>query len=177
MGTNYYMIDPNRRWGLFFDALGIEKEEDRGVLKDFLLDRSACADALPPRLDFHSGDWKTHIGKSSVGWCFSVCIHPEFGIHTWEDWICRLSEPGVFIEDEDGGIHSLKDFRKVVEERSFPRPHGERGNPRRARGLGGQSRGPYEIDGPNNLSRHRIDGQFCVGHGSGTWDLIQGTFS
>jgi hypothetical protein len=36
--------------------------------------------------------------------------------------------------------------------------------------------GGYE-EGPNGLIRHLIDGRFCVGHGEGTWDLINGEFS
>lgn len=31
--------------------------------------------------------------------------------------------------------------------------------------------------GPNNLLRHKIDGQFCIGHGEGTWDYCIGDFS
>jgi hypothetical protein len=30
--------------------------------------------------------------------------------------------------------------------------------------------------GPNNLLRHQI-GEGCIGHGAGTWDLIEGGFS
>jgi hypothetical protein len=30
--------------------------------------------------------------------------------------------------------------------------------------------------GPNGLLRHRVDMIHCVGHGDGTWDLVQGEF-
>ena len=30
-----------------------------------------------------------HIGKSSFGWHFGLCIYPELGINTFEDW-CKL---------------------------------------------------------------------------------------
>lgn len=45
-----------------------------------------------------------HIGKSSMGWHFSLCIYPEFGINDLDDWE-RLFDK-YEIEDEYGDIIS-----------------------------------------------------------------------
>lgn len=41
-----------------------------------------------------------HIGKSSVGWCFTLRIDPERGITDLDDWIAKWSAPDVYIQDE-----------------------------------------------------------------------------
>ena len=108
-----------------------------------------------------------HIGKSSSGWCFAVHIHPEIGIKTWGDWKECLKEGGE-IRDEYGEDVTFEEMVATVEERYWVPPY-ER------------SQHFYEVNhaepGPNNLMRHKIDGRFCVGHGGGTWDLMEGKFS
>ena len=42
-----------------------------------------------------------HIGKSSFGWHFSLCIYPELGINNLDDWIRLWSSPDVVISDEE----------------------------------------------------------------------------
>ena len=43
-----------------------------------------------------------HIGKSSMGWCFSLHVIPEEGINTLEDWTMRWSKTGTIIKNEYG---------------------------------------------------------------------------
>lgn len=91
---------------------------------------------------------RTHVGKSSAGWCFS--LHVTENIRSLDEWIsCLLwaKNTGGKIVDEYGKEHSLSEFLIVVIQRS-----------------------------PDSL-RHDIDGRHCVGHGPGRWDLLEGEFS
>lgn len=49
-----------------------------------------------------------HIGKSSMGWHFNLCIYPELGIHDLSDW--ELLFNTYEIEDEYGDIISTEDM-------------------------------------------------------------------
>ncbi len=110
-----------------------------------------------------------HIGKSSLGWCFSLHVVPEMGINTFEDWIRMFIEPDRIIINE---YHEVVPFDRMMgvitarsrkepctwDQESLDRNHAE--------------------PGPNNLVRHRIDPENgCVGHGEGTYDYITGDFS
>ena len=110
-----------------------------------------------------------HIGKSSVGWCFSLHIVPRLGINTIEDWIRMFIEPDRIIIDE---------YREIV---PFDRMMGII----TARGRADPCNWTQEmLDrnfaelGPNNLVRHSINSASgCVGHGEGSYDYISGEFS
>lgn len=41
-----------------------------------------------------------HIGKSSAGWHFGLCIYPELGINNLEDWKREFNNPENEIIDE-----------------------------------------------------------------------------
>lgn len=41
-----------------------------------------------------------HIGKSSCGWHFALCIYPELGINNLEDWKREFNNPDNTIIDE-----------------------------------------------------------------------------
>lgn len=121
---------------------------------------------------FHCGkeeESPIHLGKSSVGWCFSLHVSPENGISCWED-IQQLIEDKLCeewcIKNEYGDQISLVDFIKTVTKRSGNRPW-----------EGDALLINHAIQGPNNLARHVIDGWHCIGHGEGTYDYIIGEFS
>lgn len=107
-----------------------------------------------------------HIGKSSAGWCFSLHVYPAEGINTLEDWEKLMGQPGSLIRDEYGGTVSVDEMLSRIRDRKWDR------------------RKPTVMEliqndaeaGPNGLLRHRMDG-YCVGHGEGTWDYIDGDFS
>ncbi len=88
-----------------------------------------------------------HIGKSSAGWCFSLRVYPSEGITTLEHWKARFFKGEI--RDEYGTVIRPDDLLWRITERAHP--HG--------------------------LSRHDIDGRFCIGHGEGTWDYMLGEFS
>lgn len=107
-----------------------------------------------------------HIGKSSWGWCFALRVHPDLGIVDLDDW--RKLWAGRRVRDEYGTDIPIEEMEQIIIDR-----RSTRGGPPTADWLRQNS----AVPGPNGLIRHRIDGQHCIGHGEGTWDLIQGEFS
>lgn len=117
-----------------------------------------------------------HIGKSSHGWCFSLRIYRDDNILSLDDWRELFSAPEAYIRSEYGERVEVSEMLANITERS------------RARGWDDEWWLPFykseadfhamndSVRGPNGLLRHRI-GRFCVGHGAGTWDLVQGEFS
>ena len=108
-----------------------------------------------------------HIGKSSVGWCFSLHVIPEEGINSLADWQKRWAAEGVRIEDEYGDALSADEMLKCITNRR----HSVRENFSK-KFLEQNS----AIQGPKNLLRSKL-GSRCVGHGAGTYDYIVGDFS
>ena len=107
-----------------------------------------------------------HLGKSSGGWCFSLHVDPENGIHDLPDILTRFDNKGGRIVNEYGDVVSVTQFLEVVSERSWqdsPFPDG-------------WLEANHAVLGPRNIARHKIEGA-CIGHGSGTWDYIVGEFS
>jgi hypothetical protein len=107
-----------------------------------------------------------HIGKSSCGWCFSLHIHPEDGIQNLDDWKREWSKPGVVIKDEYGKTVTPSDMEDCIACRAG---HGRLTDAWLAEN--------HAERGPHGLARHRIEPGRCVGHGTGTWDLLVGEFS
>ena len=132
-----------------------------------------------------------HIGRSSVGWCFSLQVMPENGINSIADWILALSGPGK-IFDEYGTTVTRQEVINLIADCSWskdwdvdwwsPRPFGTKANGEQNWLRGYTSEAEFHANngserGPKGLLRHRIDGVHCVGQGSGTWDYIAGEFS
>jgi len=114
-----------------------------------------------------------HIGKSSAGWCFSLHVIPEEGLNSLEDWEKRFISETV-IRDEYGDEISREEMLKTITDRKW-KPLVEKPSSFYDSWEQFYSENHAE-PGPNNLFRNKIDGVHCVGHGSGTWDLIQGEF-
>jgi hypothetical protein len=90
-----------------------------------------------------------HIGKSSAGWCFSLHVMPDEGIYDVQDWQYLWDSSETHIKDEYGRRVTVDEMETIICCRQWNGQHPQ---------------------------RHEIDG-FCVGHGQGTWDLIDGEFS
>jgi len=119
------------------------------------------------------GDERKHIGKSSAGWCFSLHVRPEEGINDLKDWDRLFRDPENKIEDEYGAAITADEMIKAITDRS--------GNVGVGKSMSYSSwdefyRRNHAVPGPKGLARHAI-GDYCVGHGDGTWDLIAGEFS
>lgn len=55
-----------------------------------------------------------HIGKSSAGWVFLLCEHPEHGITELEDWVARWQSGEYRIVDEYERSISMVDMLRVI---------------------------------------------------------------
>lgn len=106
-----------------------------------------------------------HIGKSSVGWTFALCTYPDEGIESLNDWHSFVSDGQIV--DEYGNELEPWEMLLVV----CVRASGQRdGHSQRFLDEN------HAESGPNGLLRRRVEG-ICVGHGEGTWDLMDGEFS
>ncbi len=128
-----------------------------------------------------------HIGKSSVGWCFSLHVIPEREINDLIDWLNLLEEKKpngrrvYTIHDEYGEKISIGDLVGVISGRYRDKSAKETFE---KSGYTSSLYSSFEdfleknqaVPCPNNLLRHRV-GNHCVKHGSGTWDCITGEFS
>ena len=114
-------------------------------------------------------DTKRHIGKSSGGWCFSLHVYPEAGIHDLSDWLERWQLGEIF--NGYGEKVSLKEMYKEIAERSnkFEQFTTERYHQN------------FAVPGPNGLVRSIIDPNHCIYWGNhswfSTWDCFVGDFS
>lgn len=127
-----------------------------------------------------------HIGKSSLGWCFS--LHVTEDIQSLDDWKKVWETQAGFIENEYGDRVSVEDLLDRITNRSgrnrFDEPLEDcyiefylSGSLERY-SWEDFHRKNHSEPGPNGLLRHKIqEPGHCVGHGEGTWDLIAGEFS
>ena len=113
-----------------------------------------------------------HIGKSSVGWYFSLHIIPEMGIYSLDDWRNLWSAPGAVILDESGNRISVSDMEMIITVRH--------GNQARGTGHYASESQMHRLNnsewGDNNLLRCKWDSK-CAGHGEGPWSYFTGDFS
>lgn len=119
---------------------------------------------------------RLHIGKSSAGWTFQLRVDPAREINDWHDWLSILNDPQkvLGIIDEYGGTLTVAELRRVVEDR-FGRVD-FREKPDGEASWSDFLRRNHAVEGPNGLIRSAVDDWHCIGHGSGTWDLVRGEF-
>jgi len=103
-----------------------------------------------------------HIGKSSAGWCFVLHVYPDLKINSLKDWEERISKGGEIVNEYEQ-IVTTEELLDNITNRSFGGPLHEFVD-------------KYSEPGPNNMLRHKI-GDFCIGHGEGTWDYVIGEFA
>lgn len=58
-----------------------------------------------------------HIGKSSSGWYFNLCIYPQFGIKELDDWRKAWQDPNYEIVDEYGRVLTPEEMAARILER------------------------------------------------------------
>lgn len=108
-----------------------------------------------------------HIGKSSAGWYFTLHIDPAKGISGLDDIMALCEKPGALIRDEYGDAVPLSKLRSIITDRMWKTsPSSDIFLPQNKAEIG-----------VNGLVRMLVDGQFCIGHGPGTWSLCLGEFS
>jgi hypothetical protein len=121
-----------------------------------------------------------HIGKSSVGWCFSLHVYPDMDIHDLNNWIPLFLK--YKIENEYGDTIKHTDMQSIIVDRSRKKDWKTdwwnqtiNGKPCYESEEDFHSKN-YSLRGPKGLLRHQIN-QYCIKHGLGTWDCIVGYFS
>ncbi len=60
---------------------------------------------------------RIHIGKSSMGWHFGLCIYPEYKINTLDDWIKLFRSSGNIIVDEEDRELKTSEMLDRIEDR------------------------------------------------------------
>lgn len=130
---------------------------------------------------------KRHLGKSSGGWCYSLHVYPEEGLDTFDDMKNHVEDvcsDGGRIEDEYGNIltHTEEwvDIVTIRKGKYSPEEIVKINNTLTGTAYRDSQHfldKNHAIIGSNNLLRHKIDGRYCIGHGSGTWDYLVGDFS
>ena len=99
MGTNYYLIRKMKYAKNTPVSLGCDLY-DNDIIE--LSNGWVLRNTYYPTLKELSENFtqEIHIGKSSFGWYFSLCVYPEFGINNLEDWIKLFNDPNNIILDE-----------------------------------------------------------------------------
>lgn len=92
-------------------------------------------------------DGPLHIGKSSVGWCFSLHVIPELNLLSLKEWEARWNARGAVIENERGESVSPSEMKDCITNRPYPR----------------------------ELQRNSLTPN--VTHGRGSYDYVKGDFS
>lgn len=155
MGTNYYFLEPNPDYD----------EQD------------LVSSLVEPKFI------KTHIGKSSMGWCFSLHVYPELHIRTLENWknFIKNYQDECYIINEYNESLTKEELYDIIENRERLQTWEEFEEALLNNTyLGRQTLEDFlyqneAIKGPKNLLRHKI-GNHCIGHGEGTYDYIVGYF-
>lgn len=106
-----------------------------------------------------------HIGKSSGGWCFGLQYLPELGLKSLADWYKLFVRDNNRILDEYDRDVTVEDMIKCITRGGWKPPTPEQ-----------RARSNLKTC-PKGFLRHPLDGNICVAHGSGSWDMISGEFT
>jgi hypothetical protein len=77
-----------------------------------------------PNEDVSQDAEKLHIGKSSVGWVFSLRIHGDRGILNLYDWLPVLLNSQNVIADEYGVNYTAAGMLRTITDRGRDEPSG-----------------------------------------------------
>ncbi len=111
MGMNYYLKKkdnseftlPKSEIGRIFENAIVHKDS-KDVIQLSIKDVTTKVDKL-------------HIGKSSFGWHFLLCIYPALGIISFDDWRALFNNEEYEIIDEEDRTVSSEDMLKTINER------------------------------------------------------------
>lgn len=116
-----------------------------------------------------------HIGKSSVGWAFSLRVHPDRGINSLYDWLPLMLNHSNVITDEYGREITAMEMLETITLRMREHP------PRFDKDELKQN---YAYVGKDNLLHHDQAATAEAGFnnntsrpGEGTWDYCDYDFS
>ena len=120
MGCNYYLKYKVNSKEEYINLLHILEKQDH-----FFLDRNETIIELTNGYVFQRTYYKKledidfyfelHIGKSSYGWKFSLCIYPELGINNLDDWKRVFQQFDIY--DEYDKVISSEEMLLTITER------------------------------------------------------------
>lgn len=92
MGTNYYLLKKKK-----YES----KDNDYVTQGVYELNNGwVWNNTYYPSLDDLNKEYylELHIGKSSCGWHFGLCIYPELNIYSMDDWLREFNDSKIFDE-------------------------------------------------------------------------------
>ena len=111
MGCNYYLFKKDKtQWVIPKNNVGEQIEKLLVHCQnesEITLDTTKCLE----RVD------GLHIGKSSLGWHFNLCIYPVLDIYNLEDWITYFNDVAYEIRDEEDRVIKADNMLKCIVER------------------------------------------------------------
>lgn len=112
MGCNFYLKKKNGEdWVLPKNRVG-------EMFERLLVKQSSCNDTITIALsDCLTHVDRLHIGKSSYGWHFGLCIYPYLEIYSLEDWRALFESDEYEIVSEEDGVISCDDMISRITKR------------------------------------------------------------
>lgn len=120
MGTNYYL------WLRSKSGPEGDTEAEPFLDAEYFVQRLSngyvWANTYYPDLKALNGSYcrVLHIGKSSSGWVFPLCVYPSLGIKSLKDWKALFSSGSSTIRDEYGRKVSPHEMVETIAERVNP---------------------------------------------------------
>lgn len=112
MGNNYYLWVKSKYIRGESEAMGgddVEMLENGYVWKGRYYATEDSLDEVYSRI--------LHIGKSSCGWVFRLCVYPALGIRSLKDWKTRFADSSCTIKDEEGRTVGAEDMVATIADR------------------------------------------------------------
>jgi hypothetical protein len=101
MGTNYYFRNKK------LHEAAVEARKAEKALQTAL----GGHDQYESMPEYHTEDPEgLHIGKSSAGWLFNLCVYPDMGIKELSDWKKAWVDPNYEIVDEYGRVQTPEEM-------------------------------------------------------------------
>lgn len=148
MGTNYYLkykksyhLGDVATLGTFDTQYAVQK-----LKNGYVWNEKYYKDLTALNVDYFQ---YIHIGKSSCGWHFALCIYPNNGINDIYDWKKLFENPENIIEDEYHCIITAEEMFSTITDRA-------------ASGWGKWTQAEWEqqmVDSENDFITHFNDGK------------------
>ena len=117
MGCNYYLYKKDKtKWLIPSNSLGrtLEYSIIKSLERGDVTKNGTLALNIDKCISEEDG---LHIGKSSIGWHFSLCIYPSLNIYNLKDWEKLFNDNAYVIKDEYDEVITFKDMLDCIANR------------------------------------------------------------
>ena len=120
MGMNFY-VDIKRNYDPSLNDIFTDGYHDNSVTE--LSNGFVWRNTFYKNMEEVNKDYSLnlHVGKSSFGWHFSLCIYPALGINNLDDWIKLWNSPDVVIVDEEDRVITPEEMIDRITKRNNPK--------------------------------------------------------